>query len=293
MSLSLVHDHNKTFATFQLLVTMDIIARRLAMNLSNVKPYSIMDMEEEEQWDAILGVGTFAIESPQTSRSAHPADVWSETASTSSATFIDEEAVELSASQKVFATIELLEMILLELPLTTLFVVQGVSTIFDDTIHGSIRLKRKMFLETDHSFEASNKEEVNPIISGCTFNPKPGLFLEFMTTKTPIPTYRSLMETLDYDIPYFTTTISKPSRPRDKVWLGRVREPTKRLVLPHRTDVRESWQHMLLKQGRSARTSLRLWNKPGKDSRPLDYARGKLRRRTYLYRVWEFIEEMH
>lgn len=274
---------------------MDMIAGRLDMGIKLPDPtrYSIMNMEEEDQWDAILGVDTFALDSPKTPQAARPTDVWSETASSTSKTFGNEAFFETSAAQKVFAMIELLEMILLELPLTTLFIVQGVNSTFDDTIHGSVRLKRKMFLESDHSFEAANKEEINPILSACTFNPKPGLFLELMATKNPIPAYHSLTKDLDHDMPYFTTPTSKPTRPRDKVWLGRVREPSKRLILPHRTDVRESWQHMLLKQGRSARTSLRLWNKPGKDSRPLDYARGKLRRKTYLYRVWEFIEEMH
>ncbi|KAF2166969.1 hypothetical protein M409DRAFT_54729 [Zasmidium cellare ATCC 36951] len=282
-----------------------LLAQQLAIALPSVESRSIVDMEiGPPRRDKILGMEDYTIEPPPTTQVARPSEVWHESAPTSSkptprpevsfqtVTTNLEAFIEPTVAQRVLGTVELLEMVLLELPIATLFTVQRVNTKFHDTITGSIHLRRVMFLETDPSFEASNKQQINPMLEQCTFTPKSGLYLE-LVTKTANPLYRSLTDCLEIDLPYFTTPTSKRSRLRDKVWLGHVRKPTKPLMLPHRTDVRESWQYMLLKQGRPAKTSVRLWHHFGKISRPLDYAREKFRKRTYMGRVWRFIKQMH
>lgn len=203
-----------------------------------------------------------------------------------------DSAREPSAAQKVLATVELLEMVLLHLPITTLFVVQQVNTTFNDTIKRSVHLRRAMFLENDPAIEASSKQITNPILRDTAFTPNPGVFLELIT-RTSCPDYRVLPSLVDFDVPYFTTPSSRPTRSRDKIWLGSVRESKKRWQLPFREDVMESWQKMLLKQGKPAKTSVRLWYRQGSKARPLDYAREKLRRRTTLGKIWKFIEDMH
>lgn len=200
---------------------------------------------------------------------------------------------EPTAAQKVFSTVELLEMILIYLPMTKLFVLQRINTTFHDTINGSIHLRRKMFLENDPSFEAANKHQINPILEKAAFEPRPGLYLEFITEKNCRTYRRPLKRHVEFDLPFFTKASSPASRLRDKIWFGHVPKTRKKLKLPHRLDVTESWQKMLLKQGKPARSSVRCWMKQGPKACPLDYARDKLERRARLDRVWEFIAEMN
>ncbi|KAK4496407.1 hypothetical protein PRZ48_012387 [Zasmidium cellare] len=273
--------------------TICLTSHRLAMNSQETTSYSIMDMEENELHNETSASEDCVFESTPASQIVRSSDVSFDNApATSKTTSSPEKLIEPSAAQRVFSTVELLEMILLQLPVTTLFAFQRVNTKFHDTITDSIHLRRAMFLEADPSFEASNRQQINPILDQCTFVPQPGLYLELITNTT-IPIYRSLTESVDFDIPYFTTKTGRRTRLRDKVWLGHVREATKPLKLPRHTDVRESWQYMLLKQGRKARTSVRLWCRFGQNAKPLDYARLRFKKKTYMGKVWDFIEEMH
>ncbi|CZT24633.1 uncharacterized protein RCC_10358 [Ramularia collo-cygni] len=100
------------------------------------------------------------------------------------------------AAQRVFGTIELLEMILLDLPTQKLYTCQRTSKTFRDTIAQSLKLKRKMFLAPEPlEAHATSKPKANPLLSGqfwdcadvdletmqkCFFGP-------FKTGTSPVP----------------------------------------------------------------------------------------------------------
>ncbi|KAF2161544.1 hypothetical protein M409DRAFT_27942 [Zasmidium cellare ATCC 36951] len=71
------------------------------------------------------------------------------------------------AANKVFDTVELLEMILLGVPMMDLFVLQRTSNTFRDTMRGSKKLKQHMFLE-----QAPTKTAVeNPVMESLYWQP--------------------------------------------------------------------------------------------------------------------------
>ncbi|KAK4496477.1 hypothetical protein PRZ48_012457 [Zasmidium cellare] len=74
----------------------------------------------------------------------------------------------IPAVDQVFSTTELLEMILLNLPLFDLFVLQRTCKTFRDTIHGSIKLKQHMFLAP----KTTKTTEWNPLMGSLLFQPK-------------------------------------------------------------------------------------------------------------------------
>jgi hypothetical protein len=73
-----------------------------------------------------------------------------------------------TATQQTLRTIELLEMILLQLPVLQRFVVQRVSSTFRDTIQTSVQLKRDMWLHPDSVPAVSTELHIRP---PTTLNP--------------------------------------------------------------------------------------------------------------------------
>lgn len=67
-----------------------------------------------------------------------------------------------SAAAKVFAVPELLESILLNLPLSRLFTLQRVNSTFKGVIGGSIAIRRRMFLEPS---QLNDVDEANQLLS--------------------------------------------------------------------------------------------------------------------------------
>lgn len=70
-----------------------------------------------------------------------------------------------SAATRVFNTTELLEGVLLELSFLDLFVIQRVSQTFRETIHGSVKLKQHMFLESPPLRVLDGTVLVNPLVA--------------------------------------------------------------------------------------------------------------------------------
>lgn len=75
------------------------------------------------------------------------------------------------AANKVFDTVELLEMILLDVPMIDLLVLQRTNKTFRDTMRGSKKLKQHMFLES----KPTETTEWNPVIHRLLFKPVRGL----------------------------------------------------------------------------------------------------------------------
>lgn len=77
------------------------------------------------------------------------------------------------AALKVFGTTELLEQILLELPLRSLFPMMRVSSVWKATINGSVKIQRALFLQPcirgidpeDFSFPEEANNDLSPVIS--------------------------------------------------------------------------------------------------------------------------------
>lgn len=69
-----------------------------------------------------------------------------------------------SAAQRFSDTFELLEMVLLNLPLRNLFTIQRTTRSFRDTVANSLKLRRRMFLEPESSGVGS-AEALNPLLN--------------------------------------------------------------------------------------------------------------------------------
>lgn len=75
------------------------------------------------------------------------------------------EASNDAAATKVFAVPELLENILLNLPISRLFTFQRVNSTFKGVIGGSVAIRRRMFLEPTQIY---NREDMNQLLSDLT-----------------------------------------------------------------------------------------------------------------------------
>lgn len=105
------------------------------------------------------------------------------------------------AVRQVFETAELLQMMLLDLPMYQLFVIQRTSKTVRDTIAGSIKLERKMWLrpEDDKSSDqaAIKLHNRNPLIDKSIFISK--LIAQEGWAKGLVLTCISEVEELDFD----------------------------------------------------------------------------------------------
>ncbi|KAF7186767.1 hypothetical protein HII31_11999 [Pseudocercospora fuligena] len=79
-------------------------------------------------------------------------------------------ATPTTARSQVFGTTELLEEILLNLSFLDLFVIQRTSQNIRDTIHGSTKLKQRMFLESPPAEKLKDKILVNPLVERHNFS---------------------------------------------------------------------------------------------------------------------------
>lgn len=154
-----------------------------------------------------------------------------------------------SAAQRVFGTVELLEHILLNVPLTNLFVLQRTNTTFKDTIDGSRRVKQRMFLET--APVNGSKAQWNPILESFFFKPKTSPFLvqvhacPKLANQSHLVNFRWFPE----ESRVAKTVISCHHVSWDEVLPAKVQHSPPRL-LPYHDDtekgVKESWREMLI-----------------------------------------------
>jgi hypothetical protein len=81
---------------------------------------------------------------------------------------LEDTQVGLSAALRVFGTVELMEMILLNTPMRNLFTIQATNKSFRGNIRSSIKLRRKMFLEPEPHAAAGSPEswpaKLNPLL---------------------------------------------------------------------------------------------------------------------------------
>lgn len=76
------------------------------------------------------------------------------------------------AAEKVFNTVELMEMILLKLPMRTLFTIQATNMAFQASIKSSSKLKQKMFLEDKlQPLTGQAEAEINPLLWATILRP--------------------------------------------------------------------------------------------------------------------------
>ena len=159
----------------------------------------------------------------------------------------------IMAAQRVLFTTELLEIVLLQLPVYTLFTIRRTSKMFERTICGSTRIRRAMFLEPDISSNINNPF-ANPLL-GKPFERS----LIHIPTRDCNRTGDSLFELSDgsyLDVEYYT--VLRPGHwsgrwltadfelTRDPDDEARVRES--QFLLPKHPDAHESWRDMLLMQ---------------------------------------------
>lgn len=149
----------------------------------------------------------------------------------------------------VFDTVELLEMILLNLPLFDLFLLQRTSTTFRDTIRSSIKLKRHMFLLP----KTTETTEWNPAMGSLSFRLDNDLIVRLHPCKKYKDTSHCLESVLNGGS--FFLRAPRPSwTPNCCRWrtylglydtLGSHRDH-RAVVALAQTDVEESWRDMLI-----------------------------------------------
>lgn len=165
------------------------------------------------------------------------------------------------ATHQVLKTVELLEKILLELPVYDLFAVQRTDTTFHKTVTSSPRIQRAMFLEPDSSTTPwSEKPKINPILKSTLEKflfqlPKEAGFLDVR--------YFTVLRTGEWAGRWMTTNFELHMNPHGDD--GQRRRG--RVLLPKLSDDVESWRRMLLIQPPPVEIEASLYKHPTKVER--------------------------
>ncbi|CAK4008394.1 f-box domain [Lecanosticta acicola] len=142
-----------------------------------------------------------------------------------------------SAAVRVFKITELLEGILLELPMHRLFIVQQTCKVFHDTIRDSTRLQRHMFLTAEPA--PPNPETCarvfNPVLMGTLFSPD-------VSTKASMISKHGFFLLRNPRSTNFAFTIYSEASQRDlSLWQRKGDKPQ----LPLYDDITEPWRRMV------------------------------------------------